>query len=197
MRNQFIRRQDREFRRQGRARPALGFGALASTALFMLLRSRMRGRFGNLGTTTVADIMTENPVSVGREASIRDVARLMIQCDCGEIPIVDRDGKPIGVVTDRDVVARLIAQGIDPFVARVERAMTSPARSVRMRSSLDEAARLMERHQIRRLPVVDDQGRLRGIVSIGDIARLGNGHRAGEVMGRVSSPSHRASRFAA
>ena len=119
------------------------------------------------------DLMTVNPTSCTADTDIRTVARLMRDTDCGQIPIVDSvtSGKPIGVVTDRDIVVRLLAgdSGLDGAVAAD--CMSTTVVSVSPDTSVAECCERMEAHQVRRVPVVDADGRLCGIVALADLAR--------------------------
>jgi CBS domain-containing protein len=117
----------------------------------------------------VRDIMTANPSTVSEKDTIRDVARIMADQDTGVVPVVDGK-KIVGMITDRDIVVRLVAQGKDPAAARVHEAMTNSVRSVREDSSVDEVMEMMSNAQVRRVPVVDRNDELVGIVSFGDIA---------------------------
>jgi CBS domain-containing protein len=112
----------------------------------------------------------------------------MVECDCGEIPVVDgkRTMRPIGVVTDRDIVVRCVAQGKNPLEAVAEDCMSSPVVTVVPERDLEEAADLMEEHQLRRLPVVDEAGALCGIVAQADLARHAHPREVAEVVREVS-----------
>lgn len=115
------------------------------------------------------DVMTPNPKCVSEGDSVRDAARIMVQEDTGVVPVVDGK-KCIGLVTDRDIVVRLVAEGKDPANARVNEAMTKSVRSVKEDTPVDEVMDLMSKAQIRRVPVVDQNDELVGIVSMGDLA---------------------------
>lgn len=118
----------------------------------------------------VATVMTKNPVVAAASTYLSEVARKMLDNDVGEIPVV-HDGKPIGVVTDRDIVIRLVAHGQDPKQVRAQDCMTSPALTVEQDADLKECAELMAREKIRRVPVVDAGGSLCGIVALADLER--------------------------
>jgi CBS domain-containing protein len=140
----------------------------------------------------VRDIMTREPACCAPEASIQEAARLMVEHDCGEIPVLDASGVPIGVLTDRDIVCRSVAGGTNPLELRVADCMSIPCFTVRDDASIDDCCDLLERHQIRRAPVIDDAGRLCGIVSQADIARSAAKRRAAELVRAVSQPTMRA-----
>jgi CBS domain-containing protein len=122
------------------------------------------------------EIMTANPACCTPETPLRDVAAAMVEHDCGEIPIVrsEADRTLLGVVTDRDIVCRLIAAGRNPLDETASSCMTSPVVSVRESTPIEECARLMEERRIRRVPVVNGGGSCCGIVSQADIARHGS-----------------------
>ena len=121
-------------------------------------RARMRCR----------EIMTSAVTTAASDTSLRDVAALMREGDMGAVPIVD-DGKLVGIVTDRDIVVRGVAEGKDASTPVAE-AMTSEIFSVRPDDFVFEAIRLMGDNQVRRIPVVTDSGELAGIISMADIA---------------------------
>lgn len=118
----------------------------------------------------VATVMTKNPVVAAPSTYLSEVARKMLDNDVGEIPVV-HDGKPIGVVTDRDIVVRLVAHGQDPKQVRAQDCMTSPALTIEQNANLKECAELMARERVRRVPVVDAGGILCGIVALADLER--------------------------
>ena len=137
----------------------------------------------------VKDIMSSDPICCAADTSLREVAEKMVEFDCGEIPVCDERGKPIGVVTDRDIVCRLVAKGHDPLTAKAEDCMSEPVVTASPDMAIDDCARLMEQYQVRRLPVVDDQGVCCGIVAQADFARRGTRDTAAEVVERVSEPN--------
>jgi len=137
---------------------------------------------------SVTSVMTANPACCTADTALRDVARLMIDNDCGEIPVVDDKGLPVGVVTDRDITVRIVAEGRDTMNATAADAMSSPVQTVREDSSLKDATALMEAAKIRRVPVVDRQGKLTGIVSVADISLAGKDTQTAEVIKEVSEP---------
>lgn len=118
---------------------------------------------------TVQDVMTPNPDTVDRTDNLQQVAKLMLDCDCGSIPVVEND-KVVGIITDRDIVIRVIAKGKNPLTTKVSEAMTDGIQTVREGDSLDRVMSIMSEHQVRRVPVVDDQDRLVGIVAQADLA---------------------------
>jgi CBS domain-containing protein len=134
--------------------------------------------------------MTPDPVCCTSDTPVQEVARMMKLNDCGEIPVVERQGlkKVVGVVTDRDIVTRAVAEGKNPATMNVETVMTSPAVTVQERADSNEVTRTMESHQIRRVPVVDQNGALCGIIAQADIARHLPRQEAGELVRDVSEP---------
>ena len=135
-------------------------------------------------------VMTPNPATCTPQTPLREVARLMVQFDCGQIPVVDESQKPVGVVTDRDIAVRIVAEGRDPASAVASDCMSTPVTTIREDGSLNEACDLMESSQIRRLLVVDAQGRVCGIIAQADLALSGRDRKTAEVVKQVSEPLH-------
>lgn len=134
----------------------------------------------------VRDVMTPDPRCVSERDSIRDAARIMREQDTGVVPVVDGK-KIIGLITDRDIVVRGLADGKDLGSARVDELMTKEVRSVREDAPVDEALTLMTSSEIRRLPVVDRNDEIVGIVSLGDLARdASSSGRIGRVVEDIS-----------
>ena len=125
------------------------------------------------GSRHIRDVMTPNPECVSEKDSIRDVARIMKESDTGVVPVVDGK-KIIGLITDRDIVVRGLAEGKNLENVRVNELMTKSVRSVREDASVNEALELMSRAEIRRVAVVNSNDELVGIVSLGDIASQTN-----------------------
>ena len=143
----------------------------------------------------VKDIMTQQLTFCAPDADIQEAAALMVKSDCGAIPVVDpQTQKAVGVITDRDIVARAVAEGQNPIGMKVDELMTMPISAVTPDNSLEECLARMEEAQIRRMLVVDDRGRLCGIVSQADIARTAPEHETAELVKDVSRPSDHASR---
>jgi len=135
---------------------------------------------------TAKDLMTPDPQCCTVEQTLNDVAKMMVECNCGEIPVVDTEKKIIGVVTDRDIVCRVVAAGKNPSAVTAQEAMTHPVISVTLESSLDAVLARMEEHQIRRVPVVDADGRVHGIIAQADVARKAEEQETGELVRAVS-----------
>lgn len=140
--------------------------------------------------SSIEQIMTRDPSCSTPETTVRDVARMMLEHDCGEIPIVESGdkGRVIGVVTDRDITCRVVAVGKDPQTTTVSDVMTDSVVTIRENADLAEALEKMEQYQVRRLPVVDAQGNICGIISQADVALRAGEREAGEVVRDVSRP---------
>jgi len=117
---------------------------------------------------TIRDVMSENPTSVEASATIQEAAQLMDKEDIGNVLVVE-NGEVQGIVTDRDIVVRVLAQGNGPD-ASVREACTTDLETLSPDDSIEDAIKKMEQGDIRRLPVVDD-GKPVGIVSLGDLAK--------------------------
>ena len=142
----------------------------------------------------VKEIMTSNPFCCTADTSLEEVAKAMVEHDCGEIPIVrtSKDRTLVGVVTDRDIVCRLVAQGINPVDETAESCMSTPVVSVRETTPVEECARIMEESQIRRVPVVNGGGMCCGIVSQADIAKNASRKITADLVKDVSQPAREA-----
>jgi len=136
---------------------------------------------------SVRDAMTADPRSIGKSVSVVEAARLMREQDIGSLPITD-DEQLVGMITDRDITMRVVAEAADPNATSVEDVYSRDLISVEPDNDLEEALGLMARHQIRRLPVVED-GRLVGIVAQADIALSENETKTGELVEAISAPS--------
>ena len=125
-----------------------------------------------MASKTARDIMTDSPAVCTAETTAQDAARMMEDNDCGSLPIVDsRDSmKLAGVVTDRDLALRILGKGHAPSTP-VREAMTRTVSTVKADDDLDAIESVMSGQQVRRVPVVDDQGRVIGIVAQADLAR--------------------------
>jgi CBS domain-containing protein len=135
----------------------------------------------------VRDAMTEDPRSIGAAASVVEAARLMREEHIGSLPITDGE-QLVGMITDRDITTRVVAEAADPKVTSVEDVYSRDLVSVEPDNDLQEALQLMARHQVRRLPVVES-GRLVGIVAQADIALSENEKKTGELVEAISKPS--------
>ena len=134
----------------------------------------------------VSDVMTRDVRTVRPDQSAREAASFMLQADAGAIPVTEGD-RLIGMITDRDIAVRGIAEGRGPDTP-VRELMTEEIISVRIDDDCDDVASRMSEEQVRRLPVVDENDRLCGIVSLGDLAREGASDTAEEALEGVSEP---------
>jgi Predicted signal-transduction protein containing cAMP-binding and CBS domains len=139
----------------------------------------------------VREIMTENPVCCTPATSLKDVAQLMVQHDCGCIPVVENDSTkiPVGVITDRDITCRIVAEGKNPLDLTAGDAMTSSVVAVMPDTTLEDCCSLMEEKQIRRIAVVDGKGACCGILAQADIASHASDGKTAEVVQEVSRAS--------
>ena len=144
----------------------------------------------------VKDIMTKSPACCTAETNLQEVARLMVEHDCGETPVVDnkKSMKLLGVITDRDITIRTVAQGKNPLEMTAGDCMSSPAVTVTQQMSIDECCTIMEDNKVRRVPVVDEKGSCCGIVAQADIAQHASKQETGDVVKKVSQPTHASSR---
>ena len=134
----------------------------------------------------VKDVMTTSVECVRPETTLQEAAAKMKSLNVGSLPVCEGD-RPIGIVTDRDIVVRAIAAGRDPRTGRVPEVMTADVVSVPETADVKEAARLMKDRQIRRIVVVDSNKRVVGIVSLGDIAvDTRDDKMSGDVLEKVS-----------
>jgi CBS domain-containing protein len=136
---------------------------------------------------SVRDAMTGDPRSIGATASVVEAARLMREQHIGSLPITDGD-KLVGMITDRDITTRVVAEAADPKVTSVGDVYSRDLITVEPDEDLQEALQLMAHHQVRRLPVVKDD-RLVGIVAQADIALAENEKKTGELVEAISEPS--------
>jgi CBS domain-containing protein len=136
--------------------------------------------------TLARDVMTPDPACCSVNTTLDDVAKLMVQNDCGEIPVLDVTDRVIGVVTDRDIVCRVVAEGKNPMAYTVDTCMTHPVVSVRADAPLEEVVATMEDYQIRRVPVIDERGCCAGIIAQADVASTGPEHDVAELVREVS-----------
>ena len=135
------------------------------------------------------EIMTRDVEVVGSDAPLRDAAAKMKQLDIGMIPVCDGD-RLRGMLSDRDITVRATAEGKDPTKTKVSEIMSTEIVYCLEDQEIEEAVSLMEARQIRRLPVLNQDKRLVGIVSLGDIAvHVGDRDLAGQTLQEISTPS--------
>jgi CBS domain-containing protein len=134
---------------------------------------------------TIRDLMTQSPRTVDTAGSAVDAARLMRDEDVGLIPIVESD-RLVGTITDRDIAVRLVAEGKSPEKTRVADIASRELVTIDPDQDVEEAMRLMAKHQVRRLPVVEEDGKLVGIVAQADIAKHVSAAQTGDVVEKIS-----------
>lgn len=135
------------------------------------------------------DIMTPNVEVVAPKATLQEAAQKMKDLDVGSLPVCDGE-RLLGMVTDRDIAIRAVAAGKDPQATTVTEAMSSGITYCFDDQDVSDAAALMEEKQIRRLPILNRQKRLVGIISLGDLAVDGGNQRmAGEAITQISRPA--------
>ncbi|HEY8807785.1 MAG TPA: CBS domain-containing protein [Candidatus Limnocylindria bacterium] len=134
----------------------------------------------------VKELMTRDPATLDPDSTCTEAATLMKDKDCGSLPVV-KDGKLVGIVTDRDIVLRAVAARKDPAKIAVSEIMTAAPATVGPETTAADASKLMSAKQVRRLPVVDN-GRLVGLLAIGQLARHESATVAGETLKDVSQP---------
>ena len=140
--------------------------------------------------TKIADVMTRHPRAVEAQTSVREAARLMEGDDVGSLPVVEAQDSPrlIGVVTNRDIALRVVAAGRDPETTAVSEVASREIETVTPDDDLDDALQRMARAQVRRLPVVINEGELVGILSQADLPRITKEKNVGEIVGAISRP---------
>jgi CBS domain-containing protein len=134
---------------------------------------------------SIRDLMTTNPRSVESGSTVVEAARLMRDEDAGLIPVCEGE-KLVGTVTDRDIAIRVVAEGREPESITVGEIASRELVTIDPQQELDEALRLMARHQVRRLPVVEEDGKLVGIVAQADIARNASDAQTGDLVEDIS-----------
>jgi CBS domain-containing protein len=134
---------------------------------------------------TIREVMTSKLCSIDTDKSVAYAAKMMRDEDVGIAPIVEGD-RLVGVLTDRDIAVRVVAEGRDPDEVKVTEVASRDVVTLDPQQDLDEALRLMARHQVRRLPVVEEDGRLVGVVAQADVAQQADERQTGEVVEQIS-----------
>lgn len=136
----------------------------------------------------VSEIMSKDPACCTAETNLQEVAKMMVDNDCGCIPVVDgKDSKkPVGMITDRDITVRTVANGKNPLDLTAKDAMTDDAVTVSSNSGVEECLKLMEDNQLRRIAVVDEKGACCGMVAQADIAINADKSKTAEMVKEVS-----------
>jgi CBS domain-containing protein len=139
----------------------------------------------------VKDVMTQHPVCCRTTDSAQSVAKTLRDEDVGSLPVIaDADSRRlVGIITDRDLCCTIIAQGLDPATTEIHVAMNRNPVSCRAEQSLDACERLMQIHQVRRIPVVDEQGRCIGMLSQADLAFLEQPDKVHRTLAEISKPT--------
>ncbi len=134
----------------------------------------------------VEDVMTKNPAACNVNTSLKGAALLMLENDCGQIPVVNDQNEPVGVITDRDITVRAVSKGVDVANTSVEAFMSSPVNSICFNMPLKDAVCQMEAESVRRIPVVCEQGTLKGMLSLADLAKADKHQATAELVKKVS-----------
>ena len=133
----------------------------------------------------VREVMTSKLCTIDADRPVAYAAKMMRDEDVGLAPIVEGD-RLVGTLTDRDIVVRALAEGKDPSSTTAGEVASKQLVTIDPQQDLDEALRLMADHQVRQIPVVEDDGRLVGIVAQADVARQSDDRQTGEVVERIS-----------
>ena len=136
----------------------------------------------------VSQILTRDVETIRPDTTVKEAAQRMRSMDVGSLPVCD-GRRLLGMVTDRDITIRVTAEGRDAANTRVTDAMTPDVAYVFEDQDVQEAARIMQERQIRRLPVVNREKHLVGIIALGDIATTGNDRLSGDALEKISEPS--------
>jgi CBS domain-containing protein len=135
----------------------------------------------------ISDLMTPNPQTVKSDDTLQRAARIMDELNVGALPVFEND-RLVGMLTDRDIVVRSTSAGQDPRTTPVKEAMTIDPLTLHPDASVEDVLRMMEEHQLRRMPVLDSTGALVGIVSLGDLAAAGT-PEAADALEAISTPA--------
>jgi CBS domain-containing protein len=134
---------------------------------------------------SIKDVMTSNPCSIDADKSVAYAAKMLRDEDVGVAPIVEGD-KLIGMLTDRDIAIRVVAEGRAPDQVTVRDVASKQVVTIDPQQNLDEALRIMAKHKVRRLPVVEEDGKLVGVVAQADVAREGDDAETGKLVEEIS-----------
>lgn len=136
--------------------------------------------------TKILDVMTRHPRAVDMQTSVREAARLMEVDDVGSLPVVEGGARLVGVLTDRDIAVRVVAQGLDPESTAVSQVASADVLTLTPEDDLDDALALMARAQVRRVPIVVRDHELVGILSQSDLGQAAKEKQVGEVVEAIS-----------
>ena len=134
---------------------------------------------------SVREVMTPNPCAIEADKPVVYAAKMMKDENVGLAPIVEGE-RLVGALTDRDIVTQVVAQARDPQTVTVREVASTDLVTIDPDQSLDEALRLMASNQVRRLPAVEEDGRLVGVVAQADVAREGSDKKTGELVEEIS-----------
>jgi CBS domain-containing protein len=137
----------------------------------------------------VRDVMIQDPICCSPFDSTQTAAKLMAANDVGSIPVVNQEGRLVGILTDRDIACRVVARGHEGAALNVDRVMTGDPVCCRPDDDLAACEELMKKHQIRRIPVVDDRNVCVGIVAQADIVRVEQPDKVKETITEISDPN--------
>jgi len=140
---------------------------------------------GGVMGQSIKDVMTSDPCAIDAGKSVAYAAKMMRDEDVGLAPIVEGD-KLIGMLTDRDIAIRVVAEGRNPDQVTVSEVASKQVVTIDPQQDLDEALRIMAKHQVRRLAVVEEDGKLVGVVAQADVAREGDDSQTGELVQEIS-----------
>ena len=135
----------------------------------------------------IQEIMTSSPITIESDSSLQEAASAMAAGDFGAIAVVDGQERPIGILTDRDIAVRGVAQGLSPE-SDVASVMSDVCLCIEQTVLVEQAIQLMEQQQIRRLVAVDGTGTVTGMVSLGDISQATDERYAGKTISEISKP---------
>lgn len=166
-----------------------GVGPFPSAAAAANLMARVLANGYVTHRMKVHEIMTAHARCVRPDNTLVEVAGYMAELDVGALPVCDAD-RLAGMITDRDIAVRAVAKGCDPSETAVSEIMTPSIVYIFADQSVEEATRVMQEHEIRRLPVLNRQKRLVGIVSLGDIAMSSHPAFSGQTLRQISKPTH-------
>ena len=134
---------------------------------------------------TVREAMTSKPCTIDADKDVAYAAKMMKDEDVGVAPIVDGD-QLVGVLTDRDIAVKVVAEGKDPQTTKVREVASTNVVTIDPQQDLDEALRMMAQHQVRRLPVVEEDGKVVGVLAQADVALHTDDRKTGEVVEEIS-----------
>ena len=134
----------------------------------------------------ISDIMTPNLACCGADSLAPEAAQLMCDNDCGAIPVVDAQNRPIGIVTDRDIACRAVAHGWNAAELPASAVMSAPLVALHPDETFDDAIQVMKENHVHHLPVIEDDGRLLGIVAQSDLGRRMTNRELGQLARETS-----------